>query len=512
MRRAVSFSTSTPNRIDTQLLHQLMRTGRVLLGAVLLIAAAELAYWLWPHDALSPQSPLLLMKLNTALALLALAAAFCVDGTRTAMRRWPRALSAVAGTAVLLLALATLFEYLVAPPPWLDNLLVQDPATHLPGRMAWQTAIALGLLSTLLLLGLTPSRCQRPSRLIDLLLAAQLVLLLSISAGRIYGALDLYGVPTSVRTAPLTLLCLAALSGVLTVRRLPYSAASAFLGNGNAGHVGRVVLPVAIGLPLLLPINQWLLARTTGLEPAVAAALVATLYAVLAISITLWMTLRIDRFETDLQRLSLLDELTGVHNRRGLMLLARHALRGARREREAVSLIFIDLDGLKTINDQYGHDAGSEHIRAVAVLLENSFRDSDIIGRMGGDEFCVLAVGANAPDALRRVQQLEARVRDFNQRSRQSFAMSISVGIAQLDTLTSEGLERALHQADQEMYRVKNAKKQAAGGFERLAVQAVRGSAGVALRIDRAGAGHQNPRGDDADLEQEIHRNRQHQL
>lgn len=502
MRRAVSCSTSTPNRIDTQLLHQLMRVARILLFTVLLLAAAQALYGLWLRGAAPLESPLV-MKGNTAVSLLLLAVALLMQVPQQPLRGWRLAICTACGAAVLLLGVATLYEYFSV----LHAGRALDVTPDWTGQMSWQSAGGLGLLSLLVLIGATPARYHRPSRLLDLLLVVQLVLVLALTASSLYGHLGLYGVATAVPVAPLTLFCLAALSAAVAFQRLPVTVAVPFLGGGNAGHVGRVVLPVAVGLPMLLPINQWLLARMTGLEPAVAAALVAVLYVAMASSITLWMVLRIDRFETDLHRLSLLDELTGVHNRRGFMLLARHALRGARREREAVCLIFIDLDGLKTINDQYGHDAGSDQIRAVAVLLENSFRDSDIIGRMGGDEFCVLAVGANAPDALRRVQQLETRVRDFNQRSRQPFTMSISVGIAQLDSLTAEGLERALHRADQEMYRVKNAKKQAIGGFARLAAHAARAaSAGVALRVDRVGAGHQNARGDDADLEQQVYR------
>ena len=88
--------------------------------------------------------------------------------------------------------------------------------------------------------------------------------------------------------------------------------------------------------------------------------------------------------------LSLMDELTGLHNRRGFVSLAEQRLKLTSRQGVRSTLIFIDVDNLKYINDNFGHREGDGALQQIAGLLRECFRESDIIGRLGGDEFCVL--------------------------------------------------------------------------------------------------------------------------
>lgn len=228
---------------------------------------------------------------------------------------------------------------------------------------------------------------------------------------------------------------------------------------------------LALGGAILLVVAEllwWLLVAPTAAVADAArwllsGSLLLTLLAlVLAGAALIAMARRLAHRESALQRLARFDELTGVHNRRGFLQLARHALRLARREQEALSLLLVDVDQLRQINATHGHEAGCELLRAMAGLIEQSFRDSDIIGRLGSDEFCVLALGANAQDVARRLQHLEERVRDFNQRRRQPYAIAFSAGIAQLETASSEGLERALRTAGATLQQHKHEKGSAA--------------------------------------------------
>jgi GAF domain-containing protein len=91
--------------------------------------------------------------------------------------------------------------------------------------------------------------------------------------------------------------------------------------------------------------------------------------------------------------LSITDELTGLYNRRGFRLLADKLIRRAARGGEPFNLVYLDLDGLKRINDTQGHGIGDSMISAAAGILRQTFRESDILARIGGDEFCVLALG-----------------------------------------------------------------------------------------------------------------------
>ena len=92
-----------------------------------------------------------------------------------------------------------------------------------------------------------------------------------------------------------------------------------------------------------------------------------------------------------LREASVTDELTGLLNRRGFMLLADQQLKLATRERRRSILLFIDLNGMKTINDNLGHDVGDKALKDTAALLKRVFRSTDVIGRLGGDEFVVFA-------------------------------------------------------------------------------------------------------------------------
>ena len=94
----------------------------------------------------------------------------------------------------------------------------------------------------------------------------------------------------------------------------------------------------------------------------------------------------------EMEQLALTDELTGLRNRRGFLVLADQALRMARRTRARCALVFMDLDGLKRVNDTRGHAAGDTLIADAAKVLDHVFRESDVVARVGGDEFAVLAV------------------------------------------------------------------------------------------------------------------------
>ena len=89
--------------------------------------------------------------------------------------------------------------------------------------------------------------------------------------------------------------------------------------------------------------------------------------------------------------LSLSDDLTGLYNRRGLFALGEHTMRSARRRARRLGIIYVDVDSLKTINDRFGHAQGDEALRMVADVIRASIRESDVVGRIGGDEFVILA-------------------------------------------------------------------------------------------------------------------------
>jgi diguanylate cyclase (GGDEF)-like protein len=165
------------------------------------------------------------------------------------------------------------------------------------------------------------------------------------------------------------------------------------------------------------------------------------------------------QLQVALHAMALVDDLTGLYNRRGFQTLARQQIKTADRIRKRVSFIFVDLDGLKAINDTFGHREGDIALIETADLLKETFRESDIIARVGGDEFVVLAMESTGqPDgqwAARLHEQLRAR----NARPERHFPLSLSMGVAYYDPEFPSPLDDLLHRADSLMYEEKRRKQ-----------------------------------------------------
>ena len=157
----------------------------------------------------------------------------------------------------------------------------------------------------------------------------------------------------------------------------------------------------------------------------------------------------------ELRNLSLRDGLTGLYNRRGFLELSQQVVRVAERERHRLALLFVDLDGLKRINDELGHGSGDEAINEAAELLRTTCRATDLVGRLGGDEFVVLAsnVEGEALDVLRG--RLERAVAQANDKPGRSYPLSFSLGAATFDPIAPVPIETLLVEADARMYEAK---------------------------------------------------------
>jgi diguanylate cyclase (GGDEF)-like protein len=163
-----------------------------------------------------------------------------------------------------------------------------------------------------------------------------------------------------------------------------------------------------------------------------------------------------------LQSLSLEDELTGLYNRRGFFLLAEQHYRFCRREGRKFVVFFGDIDGLKMINDLYGHREGDHAIRQTARILKNTFRESDIIGRYGGDEFIVIGLNDSKETISATQKRFRENMAKCNQNLNKPYEVSISLGAAEYDIDSSLSLEELITAADQKLYEEKLAKKQKA--------------------------------------------------
>jgi len=161
---------------------------------------------------------------------------------------------------------------------------------------------------------------------------------------------------------------------------------------------------------------------------------------------------------------SIKDDLTKLYNRRGFLMLAKQQLKIVHRHKRLATMLFIDLDNLKNINDNLGHQYGDLAIIEVAGLIKELFRDSDIIGRMGGDEFAVFAIGVNTETAEIIAARLANRLEEKNSRYGRMYDLSVSVGIAPYSTEKDYDVKELLSLADALMYRHKSGKKEQVPG------------------------------------------------
>jgi diguanylate cyclase (GGDEF)-like protein len=157
--------------------------------------------------------------------------------------------------------------------------------------------------------------------------------------------------------------------------------------------------------------------------------------------------------------LTFTDDLTGLANRRGIFAFARQQMKLSQRTGERMALLYADLDNFKTINDSWGHDAGDQVLIATARILRESFRDSDIIGRIGGDEFVVILVNTQQGGMANLAGRVDRRIAEHNARAKGSPALSLSMGQAFFNPLSPCRFDDLLREADRNMYRDKQSKK-----------------------------------------------------
>ena len=165
------------------------------------------------------------------------------------------------------------------------------------------------------------------------------------------------------------------------------------------------------------------------------------------------------RLLTALRSLSLIDGLTELYNRRGFNDLGEQYLKLAGRSSRSASLMYLDIDRFKTINDTLGHHVGDRALLSLADTLRDTFRRSDIIARMSGDEFAVLAFETSEDNAETLVERLRAELTEVNETTRERFQLSVSIGLARYDSDDAVSLEDLLGQAAAAMHQEKRKKR-----------------------------------------------------
>jgi diguanylate cyclase (GGDEF)-like protein/PAS domain S-box-containing protein len=163
--------------------------------------------------------------------------------------------------------------------------------------------------------------------------------------------------------------------------------------------------------------------------------------------------------EEKLHDLSLTDELTGLYNRRGFFAVAGQFLKLARRQKEGTFMLYADIDNLKEINDTFGHKEGDLVLIETANILKRNYRESDVIARIGGDEFVIIPFGTAKDNIGIITSRFEKSIEAYNAKSNREYSLSLSYGLAYYDPEKPCSLDELLIQADNTMYEHKKHKK-----------------------------------------------------
>lgn len=168
------------------------------------------------------------------------------------------------------------------------------------------------------------------------------------------------------------------------------------------------------------------------------------------------------KMQERLRAMSITDELTGLLNRRGFFALAQQQLKVVSRTKGDLALLFVDIDDFKTINDTWGHHAGDEALTTIAGIFKQTFRESDIVARMSGDEFAVLLLDTPERNFTIIQHRLQKNLDAYNAQKSGGYRLAISMGVAVYQHEHRCSIDELLKQADAVMYEQKQRKKSGA--------------------------------------------------
>jgi len=433
--------------LNAAALADLRRLEIVALAVVSAIALATLLFWSFPVLGQYGPSGWHAMRPFTAVWILGAVASLALAAPHlspTAHR-----ISAALGVLLFLLPAFVLLSYLgVLPYP-----------AALPSRPWPQSVFASAFTS--LTFPFIRARGGWRARIADASAVGAVAVALLVFSSFAFDVTEFVGIGNTNYTAPQILGCLILLVLVAAGRRAQAGGVfSILLASGLGTRVTRVLLPYLVLVPFVLFVALRKLAEIGIISVTQAVAIAVPLVVLGMIGAVVWIARSANRVEDDLRHQSLTDGLTGVLNRRGFDAVAKYVLRSAERGGTPVTAFFFDLDNLKRVNDDHGHNVGSALIRTFAELLVTTFRRSDLVARMGGDEFVVLAA-APAASLVVLIDRLQAAVAEANRSGVLPIPIAYSVGYSELLPGTSEDIERLLAAADAHMYAEKSRKRAA---------------------------------------------------
>lgn len=309
-----------------------------------------------------------------------------------------------------------------------------------PGRLA------SGFVLLALIVVLIDKKNWLINRLVDGMVCCLCLLDLLLCADAVYGKFALFGASSPGHNAA-AFACLITLTIVVTMQQAERGVFSVFLGAGMGSKLARVFAPILLLLPFAWEtLNAWM---DSGGVKHLNAALLGSAVVAVAIGILLFFTWRISKMENEIHDLILRDEATRLYNFRGFHMLAEHALRLAQRTNVPFSVLFVNLENLAQVHSELGPNASAAALREAGEILKATFRESDIKGRIGGDEFAVAGQFDRAGISVAALR-LEAVTAARNAKSSRAIPLKLSMGHVTTSGGTSqESLKEMLDRAGQ---------------------------------------------------------------
>jgi diguanylate cyclase (GGDEF)-like protein len=295
-------------------------------------------------------------------------------------------------------------------------------------------------------------------RIADGLVPLMCLVTLVLLSENLFGEVGLLRLSANNMISPLLLTCLVLLTFVVALRQAERGVWSIFVGAGIGSRIARGFAPVLLVIPFFIEVARTRIIPSDLVPEQYGAAILTSLAAGLSMVLLLVLVWRINTMEKEIHDLTLRDELTGLYNMRGFYLLGEQTLRLAQRAELPFSVLFIDLDGLKKINDDLGHNTGSSYLAETGEVVMACFRETDVKGRFGGDEFVVAGQFSMVGIEL-AATRLRSMAEQRNVAVPRKYPLSLSVGYVTLDHPSNESLKELVRRADEAMYRDKRSKK-----------------------------------------------------
>ena len=442
-----------PTQVNPKHLHRVFFADYFTLTLAALIALVNMVPSAINH--LEGALPASWLGMRIACGVTTLCAALSLFLSESTQTRLAKLWGIVFGTLASAIPALSILVNVVASRSNVSRILGQVPG-------AFRQGSPLFVYSLLLVLGITilfaPSKGPRIARIATGIAFVLSFLVFSLVLGSVF---KWAGIPGSTHADLLripTLSCIALLTLVVILRRTESGILSLLWGYGTGSRIARFLVPILVLLPMLREIARAHLLEKGWVPASYTASLLTSTGTFLGLALVLILARMINKMQERIQNDILRDELTGLYSLKGFYLLADQAFRHSRRTQESYSVLFVDMDNLKIINDKLGHSIGSVSLVETAKLLSANFRDTEIIGRVGGDEFVVAGQfnGKQIAAAVERLREAVARKNEFVEKQ---FTISLSMGYAVAENCERESLQSLVAKADEAMYEEKRRKK-----------------------------------------------------